>query len=272
MDQRQEPLAALRAGNAEAIRAWAAQYAPKVREVGLTYLGGAEEAAALTKRIFAQALSAIRAGYTPADMEDWLLSLARAQGSQAVLAKPAQPLPIQTPQPILRPAAAPAAYGTPAAYDNDTPEMHDMLEACDTPEESPAVLEEPPVAEASQGSSPKAEPLAAYGTPIAYAVPEAEATAPAWVPEPILQSTPKPAPILLYDDEEEEPMSLFADEPIARRTSPFKRFLGTLAILILLSAVLTLIWGLAGLLMRLRLIPAYDLGYSWFNANIHPLF
>lgn len=272
MEQHQDRLAALRAGNAEAMRAWAAQYAPKVREVGLTYLGGAEEAAALTKRVFAQALSAIRAGYAPADMEDWLLSLARAQGSQAALAKPAQPLPAQTPQPILRPAAAPAAYGTPTAYDSDTPGMHDILEAYDTPEESPAALEDPPVAaEELQDFSPEAEPPAAYGTPMAYAAPEAEATAPAWEPEPILQPA-RPAPILLYDDEEEEPPSLFEDEPIARRTSPFKRFLGALAILILLAVVLALIWGLAGLLMRLRLIPVYDLGYSWFNANIYPFF
>ncbi len=252
MEQRQDRLAALRAGNAEAMRAWAAQYAHKVREVGLAYLGGAEEAAALTKRVFAQALSAIRAGYAPADMEDWLLSLARAQGSQAALAKPAQPLPAQTPQPILRPAAAPAAYGT--------------------PEEPPAALEEPPVVAQETPAFPsEAEPPAAYGMPVACAAPETEAAAPAWDPEPILQFTPKPAPILLYDDKE-EPASLFADEPIIRRASPFKRLLATLAILILLLAVLALIWGLAGLLMRLRLIPAYDLGYSWFNANIQPLF
>ncbi len=266
MEQRQDRLAALRAGNAEAVRAWAAQYASKVREVGLTYLGGTEEAAALTKRVFAQALSAIRAGYAPADMEDWLLSLARAQGSQAALSKPAQPLPAQTPQPILRPAAVPAAYGTPAAY--DAPEAYDMLEAsCNAPEEPPAAPEEPLAAtEESQDSSPEAEPPAAYDTPITYVAPEAEAT-----PEPILQPA-RPAPIPLYDDEEEDPASLFDDEPIARRTTPFKRFLGGLAILILLSIVLALIWGLAGLLMRLRLIPAYDLGYSWFNANIHPFF
>ena len=50
-----------------------------------------------------------------------------------------------------------------------------------------------------------------------------------------------------------------------RRGGGFVRFL-----LILLLCVL--LWALAGVLMEIRLIPTYDLGYHWFNATIYPVF
>jgi len=268
MEQCRDHLAALRAGNAEATRAWVAQYAPKVRDVGLAYLGDTDEAAALTKQVFAQALQAIRTGYTPVDTEDWLLSLARAQGSQAVLAKPAKPLPAQTPQPILRPAPTiaeappmPEEYAMPEAYGMS--EAYGMREAFDTLQAWPAL---PP--DADLPNMPASfDAHAIYEEPAPPQEPKAPAQDIDPTPEPEM-----PVPVLLYDDEEEDVLSLFEDEPIVRRNSPFKRFFGALLILILLSAVLALVWGLLGLMMRLRMIPAYDLGYSWFNANIHPFF
>jgi len=36
--------------------------------------------------------------------------------------------------------------------------------------------------------------------------------------------------------------------------------------------LLVLFWALVGVLMDVRLIPAFDLGYRWFNATIFPLF
>ena len=36
--------------------------------------------------------------------------------------------------------------------------------------------------------------------------------------------------------------------------------------------LLVLLWALVGVLMDVRLIPAFDLGYRWFNATIFPLF
>jgi len=53
-------------------------------------------------------------------------------------------------------------------------------------------------------------------------------------------------------------------------TKPKKRngFQQVLVVLLLL----VLFWALAGVLMDIRLIPAFDLGYRWFNATIFPLF
>ena len=36
--------------------------------------------------------------------------------------------------------------------------------------------------------------------------------------------------------------------------------------------ILILLWFLGGLLINLGVLPEFDLGYSWFNAHIYPLF
>ena len=41
---------------------------------------------------------------------------------------------------------------------------------------------------------------------------------------------------------------------------------------LLILLLLILLWVLAGVLMDVQLIRAYDLGYSWFNETIYPLF
>lgn len=43
-------------------------------------------------------------------------------------------------------------------------------------------------------------------------------------------------------------------------------------ILLLIIVSLMLLWVVAGVAMSIGLIPAYDLGYSWFNANVFRLF
>jgi hypothetical protein len=36
--------------------------------------------------------------------------------------------------------------------------------------------------------------------------------------------------------------------------------------------ILILLWFLGGLLINLGVLPEFDLGYSWFNGHIYPLF
>ena len=36
--------------------------------------------------------------------------------------------------------------------------------------------------------------------------------------------------------------------------------------------IAALVWAIVGLLMSLSVLPSYDLGYSWFNANLFQLF
>ena len=45
-----------------------------------------------------------------------------------------------------------------------------------------------------------------------------------------------------------------------------------LCVLLLLLAIAAVIWCIAGQLMVRNIIPDYDLGYSWFNANVYYFF
>ena len=56
--------------------------------------------------------------------------------------------------------------------------------------------------------------------------------------------------------------------PVRKKNRGFWVFL--LVVLILLAAVL--LWGSVGFLMSYGVLPAYDLGYSWFNTQLFPLF
>lgn len=41
---------------------------------------------------------------------------------------------------------------------------------------------------------------------------------------------------------------------------------------LLIAAIAVMLWVIVGLLMDMNLIPAYDLGYTWFHSNIAQLF
>ena len=51
-----------------------------------------------------------------------------------------------------------------------------------------------------------------------------------------------------------------------------KRRSGWFSKLLLLILLLILLWTLAGVLMDVKVLPAYDLGYRWFNQTVYPLF
>ncbi len=59
-------------------------------------------------------------------------------------------------------------------------------------------------------------------------------------------------------------------EEMPERAKPKKRN-GFQKVLVMLL-LLVLLWALVGVLMDVRLIPAFDLGYRWFNATVFPLF
>ena len=59
-------------------------------------------------------------------------------------------------------------------------------------------------------------------------------------------------------------------EETPERAKPKKR--NAFQKLLVMLLLLVLFWALAGVLMDIRLIPAFDLGYRWFNATIFPLF
>ena len=54
--------------------------------------------------------------------------------------------------------------------------------------------------------------------------------------------------------------------------SGIANFFYVLGVLLLLAGIAAALWIMAGLLMDLQILPQFDLGYEWFNANIAPWF
>ena len=56
------------------------------------------------------------------------------------------------------------------------------------------------------------------------------------------------------------------------KSSGTKRFWMLVVILLIIAVLLALLWLTAGVMMAMEYIPFYDLGYSWFDANIFDFF
>lgn len=228
----------LREQDPAAVRDWVTRYTPSIQRVGMSYLNDNDQAAKLTKAVFSQALATIQTGFTPTDMEGWLLGMAKMQASQQVLATPAEPLPPQAVHTVPRPA--PVSSFTPLQQDNAA----FVLEA------SSSLTEPLPGPENEMQPEP---------------VPLAE-------PQPASQaSDPQPVPTWQEDWEDWQEVDLLEEEETTQRGG-FLRALGLAAVALLVLLVAVLLWMLAGQMMRLGAIPSLDLGYNWFNAHIYPFF
>ncbi len=60
------------------------------------------------------------------------------------------------------------------------------------------------------------------------------------------------------------------DEPYQKKEK--KRSSHGASVILLILVSLLLLWVVAGIAMTMRWIPAYDLGYSWFNQHVFKLF
>lgn len=68
-----------------------------------------------------------------------------------------------------------------------------------------------------------------------------------------------------YDDEDDD----YDDERPHKRQN---KGLFVFCIIINIILILILLWFLCGLLVNLGVLPSIDLGYTWFNGHIYPLF
>ena len=116
------------------------------------------------------------------------------------------------------------------------------------------------------------EPSAAGPEPAAYAPetrPEPAAYAPETQPEPQREAPPpetqaSPAP------QEEGPQQTSQAYMYDKQKAKTRK----LPLLTVINTVLglTLVWTVIGLLITMDYLPQWNLGYSWFNLNIYPLF
>lgn len=69
-----------------------------------------------------------------------------------------------------------------------------------------------------------------------------------------------------YDDD------YYDDDDYVEEKKPRNKGLFIFCIILNVILILILLWFLGGLLVNLGVLPDIDLGYSWFNAHIYPLF
>lgn len=103
-------------------------------------------------------------------------------------------------------------------------------------------------------------------------------------PEAAIEEEPKLPPRSMPERNADEPERPVRRQRTARsrsrrgggsvRLTEFERPRGTngLFVFLLIIVCLAMTWFVAGLMMRLGILPAIDLGYIWFNENIYLLF
>lgn len=64
----------------------------------------------------------------------------------------------------------------------------------------------------------------------------------------------------------------YEDEYIEEEEKPRNKGLFIFCIILNIILIIILLWFLGGLLVNLGVLPDIDLGYSWFNGHIYPLF
>ena len=62
------------------------------------------------------------------------------------------------------------------------------------------------------------------------------------------------------------------DEELYEKEGNGKSILFGFLLFLLIICILILGWAIVGILMDIGWIPYLDLGYSWFNETIYPLF
>lgn len=187
---------------------------------------------------------------TPAQLEQWLGELT-AQQQELPPSRFSPASPQQEPQP-----------------DQPAPQSPSPLDLClasfpeqPLPPETQRLLEPvPPVPEPVASPPPKEEvPPAAPPKEPPPPQPEASPVEEPPVSSPVKQreSAPEPLP----------PLQKTSEEP-----APRKKWWSWLLLGALILVLIGLVWAIAGVCMTVGWLPKVDLGYSWFNAHIWPIF
>ncbi len=86
------------------------------------------------------------------------------------------------------------------------------------------------------------------------------------------QAAPVPDSIYTRLNQREFPSPNLRESFAEQEIYPRRRGLSAFLIFLLILLSLLFLWAIVGILMDMGWIPAYDLGYSWFNENVFPLF
>lgn len=297
------------AGDKDAFRELYAQYDQTVFTIALAKVKDRGVAMDVVKNVFKTVYKTLRRAPYTGDFMAWLNALvdteigymqraaampaaASRSGAKHVTPAPAPASPYAAPQPAppyQQPAYQPPAYGQAPVAPPPAPAYQQPV--YQQPVYQQPVYQQPVYQQPVMGEQPQP----GYAAP-AYTPPAAARAASSHPDDDITPLTPdqvletayqqdvgldddspfESGIYRRYTEDEARALSARADELTTEpedEPPPPSRGFGYYFLTVLgFAGSLVLLWMLAGLLMRLNILPSYDLGYTWFNETLFPLF
>ena len=295
----------IRSGNKDAVKAVYQEYSKDVYNFAKSITGDHDRALAATKKTFLTLFKNIQNGDEPANLRTAALKLAYDEAYKMAAPKeePAimrtQSIPAEEVEEAVEEPAGPAepAFVEPyqqrraerrAAQAAQVEEEYDEYEETYEEEDDDFV---PPQREKDADRDEVYIPKGGYDTlridPVAIEEEQEEMRAKRRSggrrrrPQEEVEEAPrsrKAKDVDVYalkesdDDFEESYDEDYDDDDYEEKKKPRNKGLFIYCIILNIILILILLWFLGGLLVNLGILPDIDLGYSWFNAHIYPLF
>lgn len=296
----------IRSGNKDAVKAIYQEYAKDVYNFAKSITGDHDTALAATKKTFVKMFNNIKRGENPDNIRTALLKVAYDESCKIAMPSDNKPASAQgtgrtqaATGAKRRPQKREEIYMPKGGYDslqvdeNPAAEEEDVTPRRPRPENSPR-RRRPVVEEADEEMEDEEVSTVRQRRPrrIEEDIPEEEiAPRNRVLPEeedvveedefeeekPRQKKTSKASK---YDDDDEEDVDVYDplddeyddDEDYDDDVKPRSKGLFIFCIILNVVLILILLWFLCGLLINLGVLPEFDLGYTWFNGHIYPLF
>lgn len=268
----------IRSGNKEAVKSVYQAYAKDVYNFSKSITGDHDSALAATKKTFLTLFKNIQNGDEPSNIRTAALKIAYDEAYKNTAADagvPAEeakaPVPVEAAVPRRQPAPVIDDYDEEEEYDQGYEEEEDDFVPPARDEEEPESVY---------------IPKGGYDTlkidPVDVDEEQTEMRSHRRRPRPVADD--------FDDDYEERPRSrrrqndyddydddsaddaYYDDYDDYEEKKPRRKGLFVFCIILNVVLILILLWFLGGLLINLGVLPDIDLGYSWFNGHIYPLF
>lgn len=275
----------IRSGNKDAVKSVYQEYAKDVYNFAKSITGDHDSALAATKKTFLTLFKNIQNGDEPANLRTAALKIAYDEAYQmAAPAKEEAPAPAAQEEPVEEPSYAEPMFQqrtgrVPAApviedeyeeeYDEPYEEEEDDFVAPNRPQD--ANREEVYVPQGGYDTL-KIEPVDVEEEQVEMRGRRRRPAA-QFEEEEAPRRRRKAAPV--YEEEVQEEADEYYDDDYEdeyEEVKPRNKGLFIFCIILNVILILILLWFLGGLLVNLGVLPDIDLGYSWFNAHIYPLF
>ena len=84
-----------------------------------------------------------------------------------------------------------------------------------------------------------------------------------------MEAPPVPSPV---EQEKAAPDSLPSFPNTSEEPAPQRKWWSWPLLVVLILVLIGLVWAIAGVCMTVGWLPKLDLGYSWFNEHLWPMF